>query len=262
MSDANKTSDPVIMFENVYKRLGDTEILRGLDLEIRRGETFVIIGRSGTGKSVTFKHVVGLMHPDRGRVSINGTDMTGASGKKWARVRESFGYLFQHGALINWMTVGANVALPLEEKTRRKKRDIEKIVREKLRLVEMEYAYDYMPANISGGMKKRAGLARAFVMDPDVILYDEPTSGLDPIMSSSINRLILDLKKKTHVTSVVVTHDMESAYAIADRIAMLYEGKIIQTGTPDEIRNTSNPVVRQFITGNVSGPITDGREGA
>ena len=164
--------------------------------------------------------------------------------------------LFQSGALINWLSVYDNVALPLREHTRLSVEEIEQKVSERLQLLDLDEHADKMPADISGGMKKRAGLARAIVLDPEIILYDEPTSGLDPVMASRINRLIIDVKEKLGVTSVVVTHDMDSAYKIADRIAMLYEGRIVQVGTPDEIRNSTDAVVRQFVEGRIEGPIT------
>jgi phospholipid/cholesterol/gamma-HCH transport system ATP-binding protein len=216
----------------------------------------VIIGRSGSGKSVTIKHMVGLLRPTRGTVLVDGTDVTALDKTGIFALRRKFGVLFQSGALINWLSVYDNVALPLREHTKLGADEIEKKTLEKLRLVELDEHGDKMPSDISGGMKKRAGLARAIVLDPEILLYDEPTSGLDPVLASRINRLIIDVKEKLGVTSVVVTHDMDSAYKIADRIAMLYEGRIVQVGTPDEIRKSNDPVVRQFVEGRIEGPMT------
>jgi phospholipid/cholesterol/gamma-HCH transport system ATP-binding protein len=247
----------IIEFENVRKTLSGRKVLDGLTFSVEAGETFVIIGRSGTGKSVTLKHMVGLFRPDEGTVRVWGRDISALSKGGLEKIRNRFGYLFQDGALLKSMTVSENVALPLRELTKMKPDKIQQTVREKLALVAMAHAIDDMPDAVSGGMRKRAGLARAIVRDPEVILYDEPTSGLDPVMSSQINELIRDMQAKLKVTSIVVTHDMRSAYDIADRIAMLYNGKIQQTGTPDEIRNTADPVVRQFIEGETDGPLTD-----
>jgi phospholipid/cholesterol/gamma-HCH transport system ATP-binding protein len=248
--------EEVVRLENLHIRLGGVPILRGLDLSIHKGETLVIIGRSGTGKSVTLKNILGLLRPDEGRVVIYGQDMTGIPEKQYAEVRKKFGVLFQSGALINWLSVGDNVALPLREHTRLDEEEIRRRVMEKLDLVDMSDAVSKMPSEISGGMKKRAGLARAIILDPEIVLYDEPTSGLDPVLSNQINELVLRMQDALGITSVVVTHDMESAYMIADRISMLYEGRIIQTGTRDMIRNTEDAVVSQFIHGDTKGPIT------
>ncbi|RME81207.1 MAG: ABC transporter ATP-binding protein [Planctomycetota bacterium] len=250
---------PLIIFNNVHKTLSGRKILNGLTLTIYEGETFVIIGRSGTGKSVTLKHMIGIMSPDEGTIDIFGERVNGYTKKEFADLRKYFGVLFQSGALLNSLTIEENVALPLVEHERHlSKKEIQRIVDEKLELVEMSHAKKNLPSEISGGMKKRAGLARAIVRSPRVVLYDEPTSGLDPIMSNSINELIISLQKKLGVTQIVVTHDMNSAYMIADRIGMHYGGRIIEIGTPEEIKNTQSPIVRQFIEGKVHGPITDG----
>jgi len=246
----------MITLRDVHKQLAGQTVLNGVDLEIERGETMVIIGRSGSGKSVTIKHMVGLLRPTRGTVLVDGTDVTTLDKTGIFALRRKFGVLFQSGALINWLSVYDNVALPLREHTKLGADEIEKKAIEKLRLVELDEDADKMPSDISGGMKKRAGLARAIVLDPEILLYDEPTSGLDPVLASRINRLIINVKEKLGVTSVVVTHDMDSAYKIADRIAMLYEGRIVQVGTPDEIRNSNDPVVRQFVEGRIEGPMT------
>lgn len=245
----------VIELQNVHKTLGVRKVLNGVNLSVYDGETMVIIGRSGTGKSVTLKHIIGLMEPDSGNVYIEGEQMNGASSIKKSRLRKKMGVLFQSGALINWLNVWDNVALPLTEHRMYDKNRIKEIVTEKLKMLDLWEARHFMPANISGGMKKRVGLARALVLNPKIILYDEPTSGLDPVMSNIINHLIIQLQQRLNVTSIVVTHDMNSAYMIADRIAMLYEGKVIQCDTPEKIKTTKNPIVRQFIEGNIKGPM-------
>jgi phospholipid/cholesterol/gamma-HCH transport system ATP-binding protein len=248
----------VIEFDNVYKRFGGRIVLDGLSLTIEQGETFVIIGRSGIGKSVTLKHMVGLLKPDSGVVRVFDLDVARLPRQELENLRARFGYLFQDGALLKSMNVGENVLLPLKEHNRDMSRlRMKEIVHDKLALVAMGHAVEDMPDQISGGMRKRAGLARAIVRDPEIILYDEPTSGLDPVMSSQINDLIRDMQTKLKVTSVVVTHDMKSAYAIADRIGMLHNGRIWFVGTPDEVRGSVDPVVRQFIEGDTEGPLTD-----
>jgi len=245
----------MITLKDVHKQLAGEAVLNGVDLEIERGETMVIIGRSGSGKSVTIKHMVGLLHADRGTVTVAGIDVAALDKTGTFDLRRKFGVLFQSGALINWLSVYDNVALPLREHTRLSAGEIDEKVRGKLRLLDLNEHAGKMPADISGGMKKRAGLARAIVLDPEIIVYDEPTSGLDPVMASRINQLIIDVKEKLGVTSVVVTHDMASAYTIADRIAMLYAGRIVQVGTPDEIKSSDDAVVRQFVEGRIEGPM-------
>ena len=242
---------------NVHKTLGGKKVLDGIFLEIRDGETMCILGGSGAGKSVTIKHIVGLVDPDSGEVLVFGKDPARVDAKERIAMRLRVGYLFQSGALLNWMTIGENVELPLVEH-RRSMTAAERYdyVGEKLRLVEMDYARDKYPSDVSGGMIKRAALARAIVLEPDIVLYDEPTSGLDPVIANTINDLIVHTQKTIGTTQVVVTHDMESAYRIADRIAMLYEGRIVAVGTVDQIRTSDNPIVQQFITGNTRGPLS------
>jgi len=242
---------------DVYKKLGSRQVLAGVDLHVRSGETMVIIGRSGTGKSIALKHIVGLMRPDSGEVIVDGINVGTADRKRLLKLRAKMGVLFQSGALIHWMTVAENVALPLRELGGYDEKQIRGIVREKLDLVELSGAGQLTPDKISGGMQKRAALARAIARNPEIILYDEPTTGLDPVIARAINDLIVGIQKKLGVTSVVVTHDMDSAYSIADRIAMLHAGRIIEIGTPEEIKNTGDPAVRQFIEGGISGPLTD-----
>lgn len=247
--------DVAIEFEGVWKRLGPKQVLRGVDLQVARGESLVIIGRSGTGKSVLLKHVVGLMRPDRGIVRVNGVDVATLEERELLSLREQMGMLFQGGALFDSMSVGENVGLALREHTPLPETQIEIVVREKLSLVGLEESEPMRPSSLSGGMKKRAALARALAMNPKIMLYDEPTTGLDPITSDVINRLIRRLQERLKITSIAVTHDMRSAYHIADRIAMLHEGRIHAIGTPEEIQATKDPAVRQFIEGSSEGPL-------
>jgi phospholipid/cholesterol/gamma-HCH transport system ATP-binding protein len=245
----------MIEIKEVHKSFGGNKVLNGVDLNINTGETIVILGRSGCGKSVLLKHIIGLMKPDKGEIFIDGEEITAFSYKKLYELRRRFGMLFQGAALFDSMTVEENVGLGLAEHTDLSKEKISEIVKEKLRLVGMAGVENLKPAELSGGMKKRVGLARAIAMDPDIVLYDEPTTGLDPIMADVINELIISLRNTLKITSIAVTHDIVSAYKIADRIAMLYEGKIIWVGTPEETRNTTDPVVMQFIHGSSVGPI-------
>lgn len=245
----------MIKIERVYKSFGKNKVLRGVDLEIKSGETMVIIGRSGCGKSVLLKHIIGLIRPDEGNIFVYGDDITKLNEQQVYEMRKKFGMLFQASALFDSLTVADNVAFGLREHTQKTYDEIMEIVKDKLRIVGLHGIESLMPVELSGGMKKRVGLARAIAMNPDIVLYDEPTTGLDPIMADAINDLILRMKKELKVTAIAVTHDMTSAYKIADRIAMLYEGKIHEVGTPDEIRNSDNPVVQQFITGSSKGPI-------
>ena len=244
-----------IQFEGVSKRLGRNEVLQSLDLDVARGESLVIIGRSGTGKSVLLKHVVGLMRPDRGTVRVNGVDVASLGEKELLSLREQMGMLFQGGALFDSMTIGENVGLALREHTPLPEKQIEILVGEKLGLVGLTGSEGSRPSSLSGGMKKRAALARALALNPKIMLYDEPTTGLDPITSDVINRLIRRLQDRLKITSIAVTHDMRSAYHIADRIAMLHEGRIHAMGTPNEIQATRDPIVRQFIEGSSDGPL-------
>lgn len=241
---------------DVYKNFGSLEVLRGVNLRVEKGESVTIIGGSGSGKSVLLKHIIGLLFPDRGRVVVDGQIVNELDDNGLNELRKKFGMLFQGAALFDSLTVWENVGFGLKQHTNLSDTAIRKLATEKLALVGLKDVEDKMPSELSGGMKKRVGLARAIAMDPAIILYDEPTTGLDPITADAINDLIIDLRKKLGVTSVAITHDMHSAYKISDRIAMLYKGRIIETGTPDEIKNTTNPIVRQFITGSAVGPIT------
>jgi phospholipid/cholesterol/gamma-HCH transport system ATP-binding protein len=239
----------------VWKRLGAKEVLRGVDLDVERGQSLVIIGRSGTGKSVILKHIVGLLRPDRGEVRVDGLEVPGLAESELLELRERMGMLFQGGALFDSMSVGDNVGLPLREHTPMPERQVELVVKEKLSLVGLDGVQPMRPSDLSGGMRKRAALARALALNPRIMLYDEPTTGLDPITSDVINRLIRRLQERLGITSIAVTHDMRSAYHIADRIAMLHEGRIHVTGTPAEIQATTDPIVRQFIEGSAEGPL-------
>ncbi|MCK4237105.1 MAG: ABC transporter ATP-binding protein, partial [Candidatus Krumholzibacteria bacterium] len=231
------------------------KVLDGLDLDIQRGETLVVIGSSGCGKSVLLKHITGLLKPDEGQVFFENEDITRFGRKNLFQMRIHFGMLFQSSALFDSLTVGENVAMPLRKHTDMSDGEITNVAREKLSLVGLTGVFDRYPAEMSGGMKKRVGLARAVVMNPEVILYDEPTTGLDPIMADVINELIRNLQQEMNITSVVVTHDIKSAYKVGDHIAMLHGGKIIYSGSPGDVERTDHPIVRQFIEGKAEGPI-------
>ena len=241
---------------DVHKSFGSLDVLRGVNLTIEKGESMTVIGGSGSGKSVLIKHVIGLLHPDKGRVIVDGQVMNDLDEFGLNELRKKFGMLFQMAALFDSLTVWENVGFSLKQHTKLSDKEIREIATQKLALVGLKDVEDKMPSELSGGMKKRVGLARAIAMDPAIILFDEPTTGLDPIAADAINDLIVDLRKKLGVTSVSITHDMHSAYKISDRIAMLYKGEILETGTPDQIRNSENPIVHQFITGSAVGPIT------
>jgi len=244
-----------IELHGIQKSFGDQVVLKHIDLTVQEGETLVVIGRSGCGKSVMLKHIVGLYKPDKGSVYVDGEDITGLKEYELFSIRRKFGFLFQGSALLDSLTVGENVGLGLVELTSHPPAVIQSITSEKLAMVGMTGIEDYMPSDLSGGMKKRVGLARAIVMEPQIVLYDEPTTGLDPIMADSINELIIALKKELKITSVVVTHDMTSARKVGDRIAMLHDGEIIFIGTVPELEVAENPIVRQFVEGRAEGPI-------
>ena len=247
--------EPVIEIENLHKSFGEKVILKDVSLSVNKGETFVIIGMSGTGKTVVLRHIIGLLEPDSGTVTIEGVDFTHTSRAIRKQLINRMGYVFQSNALINWLTVYENVALPLVERRQLSESEITNKVNEMLKLLQLSDAKDKYPSDISGGMKKRVCLARVLVQNPDIILYDEPTTGLDPIMSNQVNDLVRSLQERFHVTSIVVTHDMVSAFSIADRIAVLYGGEIIQCDVPEKIKNSENMIVQQFIKGEITGPI-------
>ena len=252
-----KAKEIIINIVDLHKSFGDEKVLKGVNLKIRRGETIVIIGCSGCGKTVLLRHIIGLLKSDSGTVEVDGVDVSKISDSELDKIRRKFGMLFQSAALLNSLTVEENIKLGLKEHTNLSEEEMNKIVKNKLEIVGLDGTQNLKPADLSGGMKKRVGLARAISMDPEIILYDEPTTGLDPVRADSIHKLILELENTLNTTSIVITHDMISAYQIADRVAMLYNGKIIQVGTVQEIKNTDNPIVRQFITGSNVGPITD-----
>ncbi|MEE9196533.1 MAG: ABC transporter ATP-binding protein [bacterium] len=245
-----------ITIADLHKSFGANHVLRGVDLAVEQGESLVVIGGSGSGKSVLIKHIIGLLKPDRGSIEVNGQEVTTMAKRELKELRKKFGMLFQAAALFDSLTVGENIAFPLVEHTRARRSEIAERVGETLALVGLPDTEHLYPAELSGGMKKRVGLARALVMEPEVILYDEPTTGLDPILADAINDLIVEMRERLAITSIAITHDMVSAYKISHRLAMLYQGKIIFTGTPQECKNTDDPMVRQFITGSSVGPIT------
>ncbi len=240
---------PMIAVRGLKKRIGAQEILRGVDISVGTGETLVIIGRSGGGKSVLLKNLIGLMQPNEGEIWIDGQNIIGLSERQLAGIRRKVGILFQAGALFDSMTVEENIAFPLREAGERDAHVIEQKIGEILEVIELDGQQKKMPVNLSGGMKKRVGLARAIINRPSCILYDEPTAGLDPVVSDSINRLIRRLQERFHVTSVVVTHDMKSAFHIGDHIAYLHEGRIYFYGTPEEIQASTDPLIQDFLIG-------------
>jgi phospholipid/cholesterol/gamma-HCH transport system ATP-binding protein len=238
-----------IQLVNVHKAFGNKQILRGLDLEVQEGETVALVGFSGAGKSVTLKHIAGLLMPDAGTVTVDGREVPRLKREELYKLRLEMGYVFQFAAVFDSMTIGENVAMGLRKKGGMSERDIRDRVAESLGRVGLEGFERRLPAELSGGQRKRAGLARAIAYRPKYLLYDEPTSGLDPVTTEVIDRLILKMKEELGVTSLVITHDMKSAYAISDRIAMLFEGRVVEVGTPDQIRRTQNRIVRGFVEG-------------
>ena len=247
----------MIRMEELYKSFGGKQVLRGLNLYVKKGETMVVIGQSGSGKSVLIKHMIGLMQPDRGKVIIDGVDICCLGLKEFHAIRRKFGMLFQAAALFDSLTVAENVSFGVERYRDNTPKEIAKIVTESLDLVGLRGIENLMPYELSGGMKKRVGLARAIAYRPEIILYDEPSTGIDPIRADAINDLILRMQQELNVTSVVITHDMVSAYKVADRIAMLYDGEIIASGSPRDIQQSSNEIVQQFIHGHAEGPIKE-----
>jgi phospholipid/cholesterol/gamma-HCH transport system ATP-binding protein len=240
---------PVIRVEDVWKRFNSHEVFRGLTLDFLTGRTTVVLGASGVGKSVLLKLILGLVKPDRGRIFVLGTEITRLAERDLIPVRCRFGMLFQGAALFDYLTVYENVAFALREHKRLPEEEVRRIVRRKLALVDMEGTEDLYPEALSGGMRKRVGLARAIAADPEILLYDEPTTGLDPVTADTINDLILRAQRELKTTGIVVTHDMHSAYKVGNRLVMLYEGKTIADGTAEEIRKHRDPRVQQFIHG-------------
>jgi phospholipid/cholesterol/gamma-HCH transport system ATP-binding protein len=242
-------SSPMIAVCSLQKKIGQQEILRGVDLEVRRGETLAIIGRSGGGKSVLLKHIVGLMEPDSGEIWIEDQNIIGMNERQLGKIRKKIGILFQSGALFDSMTVEDNIAFPLREAGEGDPKVLHEKVAEMLEVMEMEGQEEKMPESLSGGMKKRVGLARSIIRRPSCVLYDEPTSGLDPVVADSINRLIRRLQQRFGMTSVVVTHDMKSAFDVADRIAYLHEGRIYFHGSAEELQQSTDPLIQDFLLG-------------
>jgi phospholipid/cholesterol/gamma-HCH transport system ATP-binding protein len=238
-----------IEIRGLHKGFGARQILRGLDLEVKEGETMSLVGFSGAGKSLTLKHIVGLMKPDRGTVRVDGNDIPTMPRDQLFKLRLDMGYVFQFAALFDSMTIGENVAMGLRKKGGMTERQIRDRVEESLALVDLPGLSHRLPSQLSGGQQKRAGLARAIAYRPKYLLYDEPTSGLDPVTTTVIDRLISKMQRELGVTSLVITHDMKSAYAISNRIAMLYEGRLVEEGTPEEFQTSRNPLVRAFVEG-------------
>jgi phospholipid/cholesterol/gamma-HCH transport system ATP-binding protein len=239
----------VIRVEGLHRAFAGQPVLRGVDFEVDAGEILVIIGRSGGGKTVLLKHMLGLLQPDAGRIVVDGVEITRLRGPALDRVRERYGVVFQGGALFDSMSVFDNVAFPLREKTRRPDGDIRARVEEKLRQVDLSDMGHKNPAEISGGMRKRVAIARALVTDPEIVFFDEPTTGLDPILVNAIHQLIRDLHRRLRFTAVVISHEIPEIFAIADRVALLHEGRIVEVGTPEAVQASSDPIVRQFIRG-------------
>ena len=245
----------VIELKDIHKSFNNKSVLRGVNLEVKKGESLVVIGGSGSGKSVLLKHIIGLLKPDKGSVMVDSTDISRLDENGLDEMRKKFGMLFQSAALFDSMKVWENVGFGLKRHTRMTDREIKDAAVRKLRKVGLVGVEDVMPSELSGGMRKRVGLARAIAMEPEILLYDEPTTGIDPIMADAIDDLIIKMGKELDITSVAITHDMRSAFKIADTIAMLYNGVIIAAGSPEEIQHTSDPVVRQFVEGRAAGPI-------
>jgi len=264
----NTHKNPVIEINQLVKNFGSQRVLDGIDLDVYPAEIMVVMGGSGCGKSILLRYLIGLLTPDKGSIKLFGKEITTLPQKELNEVRKQFGILFQSGALFNSLTVGENVALLLKEHTDLDEATIEIMVKIKLELVGLRKHADKMPAQLSGGMKKRAGLARAIALDPKILFYDEPSAGLDPVTSAEVDQLIIDLTKKLRVTSVVVTHEMNSAFTIADRMCMLDQGRIIKTGSrqefealrdsdPEKLQSQKDKLIRQFLRGDAQGPITD-----
>ena len=245
----------MIKITDLKKSFNSKKVLDGVNLDIEKGKITVIIGRSGEGKSVLIKHIIGLLKPDSGQILLDGQDITKMTERELNEVRRRFGMLFQGAALFDSLTVGENVSFPLREHAGMPEADLKEVIKEKLRLVGLKNVENMMPADLSGGMKKRVGLARAVAMDPEIVLFDEPTTGLDPIMSDNVATLILDTQRDLKTTYIVITHDISLTYKIADKVAMLHEGKIVEQGDVEYVKSSVNPILRQFVEGRAEGPI-------
>lgn len=246
----------MIKVVDVYKSFNGFKVLRGVNLRVREGQSLALLGGSGQGKSILLKHIIGLIKPDQGKVLINDQDIGRVRGKLLKQLKERFGIVFQGGALFDSLTVFENVAFPLREKTKLKDSAISDKVYNELARVRLSGAENKYPSEISGGMKKRAALARCLITNPQIVLFDEPTAGLDPLIGKAIHKLIQDCQKSLNFTSVIVTHEIPAIFSIVDRVAMLFEGKIIAEGTPDEIQTSTDPVVHQFVHSELEGPIS------
>jgi phospholipid/cholesterol/gamma-HCH transport system ATP-binding protein len=246
-----------ISLQHVYKSFDGKQVLRDMSIDVAPGESLVIVGGSGSGKSVTLKHIIGLLKPDRGKILIDGEDVTTMNDRDLNRFRRHFGMSFQEGALFDSMSVFENIAFPLRRHTKMTEAEIRARVEECLEDVHLHNVEKKRPSELSGGMRRRVGFARAISLKPDILLFDEPTTGLDPVISDVIADLILEMDHKLGTTTVTITHDMKVAFKIADRVAMLYEGHIIEQGTPEEFQRSTNPIVEQFIEGRATGPLTD-----
>lgn len=242
---------------DVHLAFGEQEVLRGVNLAVREGERLVVLGQSGGGKSTLLRLILGILQPTKGSIRFEGMEMTRMGRRQLNQVRQKIGMVYQYSALISSLSVRDNLALPLEELTRMSRSEIEDAVDEKLAMVGMSEARDKMPGELSGGMKKRVALARALMLNPELILYDEPSAGLDPVTSSMIDELMISLSRKLRCASIIVTHELESAFRVATRMAMLYQGKIIADGPPKEFHDNSNPIVAQFISGAAIGPLSE-----
>jgi phospholipid/cholesterol/gamma-HCH transport system ATP-binding protein len=238
---------PIIRIQDLHRSFGTNHVLNGIDLDVPEGTTVVILGASGSGKTVLMKHMIGLLKPDRGGVIVEGEDIVPLEGVALAKVRRKFGMVFQAAALFDSMTVYENVSFPLREHSRMKEDEIRARVREKLGIVGLENVEDKYPADLSGGMRKRVGLARAIVLDPKIVLYDEPTTGLDPITTAYVDEMILEAKRELGVTSVVISHDIASSFKVADDVAFLYEGRIVEYGSPQHLRDSRHPGLQAFL---------------
>jgi phospholipid/cholesterol/gamma-HCH transport system ATP-binding protein len=247
---------------DLHKSFGPKQVLKGLSLDIHRGESVVIVGGSGTGKSVTLKNIIGLMCPDRGHVLVDGEDVCHMKPRELNVMRRRFGMSFQEGALFDSMSVFENVAFPLRRHTRKTEKEIAARVEECLELVNLYGVSDKRPSELSGGMRRRVGFARAFSLAPEILLFDEPTTGLDPVMSDVVADLIIEMDDKLGATAITITHDLKIAFKIADKVAMIHDGRIIEQAPPQEFEKSTNPIVRQFVEGRADGPLTDEKPGA
>ncbi|MGZ8867440.1 MAG: ABC transporter ATP-binding protein [Thermoanaerobaculia bacterium] len=250
-------ADPKISLQHVYKSFNGKEVLRDLSIDVETGESLVIVGGSGSGKSVTIKHIIGLLQPDKGHVVVDNTDLCCMHPVELNNFRKRFGMAFQEGALFDSMSVFENIAFPLRRHTEMSEDEISGRVEECLNQVHLQGVEKRRPSELSGGMRRRVGFARAISLKPEILLFDEPTTGLDPVISDVIADLIVEMDENLHTTTVTITHDMKVAFKIANRVAMLYRGGIIEEGTPEEFQRSENPIVQQFIEGRAAGPLTE-----